>query len=388
MTIVRALGTAAAAAVLSVLSAGQAPAQSLLSTSGLGTPLEPVDARARSLGGLSVGLPDAQMSMVNPAAAMGLPAAGLSVTFQSDQVSAEAGDQAEDFSTARFPVVQVAFPIGTRFVTSLGYAGVLDQNWAVQHEDSILIAGEQVDVLDRFRSSGGVARLRGGVGYRLLPRLDVGAAVDVYTGALRDTVYRVFTGGGIQPSITGTTYEWRGLGFSAGARWRGSAFSLSAAVAAGGSLTAEAQDSGVVSKDYSLPVQVDVGGSARIAQQALVAVSARWQGWSAADEDVSASGGARDATQLTAGIEYEALRFLGRPVPLRIGARYAELPFRYEGATDFVNERAGTAGIGVVFGGGAAALDLSGERGMRGGDAALLDESFWRVSLSLTLLGR
>ncbi|WP_420127355.1 hypothetical protein [Longimicrobium sp.] len=386
MTIVRALGTAAAAAVLSVLSAGQAPAQSLLSTSGLGTPLEPVDARARALGGLAVGLPDAQMSLVNPAAAMGLPAAGLTVTFQADEVSGTAGDQAQDYTTARFPVVQAAFPIGTRFVASLGYAGVLDQNWAVEHRDSILVTGQQLDVLDRFRSSGGVARLRGGVGYRLLPRLDVGAALDVYTGALRDTVYRVFTEGGIQPSITGTTYEWRGLGLSAGARWRGSAFSLSAAVAAGGSLTAEAQDSGVVSKDYSLPVQVDVGGSARIAQQALVAVSARWQGWGAADEDVS--GGARDATQLTAGIEYEALRFLGRPVPLRIGARYAELPFRYEGATDFVNERTGTAGIGVVFGGGAASLDLSGERGMRGGGAALLDESFWRVSLSLSLLGR
>jgi hypothetical protein len=388
MTFVRALGTAAAAAVLSVLSTGQAPAQSLLSASGLGTPLEPVDARARGLGGLPLGLPDAQMSLVNPAAAMGLPAAGLSVTFQADEVSSVAGDQAQDFTTARFPVVQVAFPIGTRFVTTLGYAAVLDQNWAVEHADSIFVTGQQLSVLDRFRSSGGVARLRGGVAYRLLPRLDVGAAVDVYSGALRDTVYRVFTEGGIAPSITGSTYEWQGLGFSAGARWRGSALSVSAAIAGGGSLTAAAQDSGVVSKDYSLPVQLDVGASARIAQQALVAVSARWQGWGAADEDLAASGGARDATQVAGGIEYEALRFLGRPVPLRVGGRYARLPFRYDGAADFVDERAGTAGIGMVLGGGAASLDLSGERGWRGGDSAGLDESFWRVSLSLSLLGR
>lgn len=388
MTIVRALGAAAVAAALSVLSAGQAPAQSLLSAGGLGAPLEPVDARARALGGLSVGLPDAQMSLVNPAAAVGLPAAGLTVTFQADDVSSVAGDQADDFTTARFPVIQAAFPIGTRVVASLGYAAVLDQNWAVENEDSITISGDRLPVLDRFRSSGGVARLRGGVGYRLLPRLDVGAAVDVYSGALRDTVYRIFTGGQFAPSITGTTYEWSGVGFSAGARWRGSALSLSAAVSAGGSLTAEAQNEGVASKNYSLPVQVDAGGSARIAQQALVAVSARWQGWSAADEDLATSGGARDATQVTGGIEYEALRFLGRPVPLRVGARYAQLPFRYEGAADFVDERAGTAGIGMVFGGGAASLDLSGERGWRGGDSAGLDESFWRVSLSLSLLGR
>ncbi|HEX6373800.1 MAG TPA: hypothetical protein VF006_33035 [Longimicrobium sp.] len=384
MTIARTLGAAAAAAVLF---AGQAPAQSLLSASGLGTPLEPVDARARALGGVAVGLPDPQMSLVNPAAAVGLPAAGLTVTFQADEISSVAGDQSEDFTTARFPVVQVAFPFGQRLVATLGYAAVLDQNWAVEHEDSILITGEQVGVLDRFRSSGGVARLRGGVGYRLLPRLDVGAAVDVYTGALRDTVYRIFPSG-IAPSITGSTYEWRGVGFSAGARWRGSALSLSAAVSGGGSLTAEAQDSGVVSKDYSLPLQVDAGGSARIAQQALVVVSARWQGWSAADEDVSASGGARDATQVAGGIEYEALRFLGRPVPLRVGGRFSQLPFRFDSSADFVDERAATAGIGMIFSGGAAALDLSGERGWRGGDAAGLDESFWRVSLSLSLLGR
>ena len=58
MTITRTLGAAATAAVLSVLVAGQAPAQSLLSATGLGTPLEPVDARARGLGGLPIGVKD------------------------------------------------------------------------------------------------------------------------------------------------------------------------------------------------------------------------------------------------------------------------------------------------------------------------------------------
>jgi hypothetical protein len=385
MTIARILGAAAA---LSVLSAGAAPAQSLLSARGLGLPLEPVDARARGLGGLPLGLPDAQMSMVNPAAAVGLPVAGLTVTFQADEVASQAEGQASDFTTARFPVMQVAFPIGERVVATLGYASVLDQNWAATRDDSVEITGEQVEVLDRFRSNGGVSRLRAGAGYRLLPRLDVGVAVDVYTGALRDSVFRLFEPtSGLGSSIVGTTYDWQGLGFSAGARWRADAFSLSAAVSGGGSLTAEAQDSGVVGKDYSLPAQVDVGASARIAQQALVAVSARWAGWGAMDEDLE-SGGARDATQLTGGLEFEGLRFLGRPVPLRAGGRLTQLPFRWAEDAEFADERAFTGGIGMIFGGGAALLDLSGERGWRGGDAAGIDESFWRVSLSLSLLSR
>src|SRR5688500_9250783 len=170
MTIARILGAAAA---LSLLSAGAAPAQSLLSARGLGLPLEPVDARARGLGGLPLGLPDAQMSLVNPAAAVGLPVAGLTVTFQADEVASQAEGQTNDFTTARFPVVQVAFPIGERVVATLGYASVLDQNWAVTREDSVEITGEQVEVVDRFRSNGGVSRLRAGAGYRLLPRLDV-----------------------------------------------------------------------------------------------------------------------------------------------------------------------------------------------------------------------
>jgi hypothetical protein len=390
MTAVRFLGAAAAAVALSVLSAGDAPAQSLLSVRGLGLPLEPVDARARGMGGLPIGLPEPGMSLVSPADAVGLPAAGLSVTFQADEVSAQAGDQATDFTTARFPVIQLAFPIGERLVGTLGYAAVLDQNWAVTRDDSIDIAGTRLGVTDRFRSNGGVARLRGGVGYRALPRLDVGAAVDLYTGAVRDSVFRLFPPtSGLGSTVTGTTYEWQGLGLSAGARWRGEGFSLSAALSGGATLTAEPQDSGVVGKDYSLPLQVDAGASARIAQQALVAVSARWTGWSGLEEDLSAgSGGARDATQLAGGLEYEGLRFIGRPVPLRLGARLSQLPFRWDEGSEFVDERAVTGGLGIIFAGGGANLDLSAERGWRGGDAAGFDESFWRVSLSLSLLGR
>lgn len=73
---------------------------------------------------------------------------------------------------------------------------------------------------------------------------------------------------------------------------------------------------------------------------------------------------------------------------MRVGGRYAELPFRWSADVEFPDERAVTGGIGMLFSGGAAALELGGERGWRGGSAAGLDESFWRMSLSLSLLGR
>jgi hypothetical protein len=74
-----------------------------------------------------------------------------------------------------------------------------------------------------------------------------------------------------------------------------------------------------------------------------------------------------------------------------VGARYATLPFRWgpeSAGAAFPSEKALTAGLGARLAGGAAQVDLGGERGWRGGGDSVLDESYWRMTLSLTLLGR
>ncbi|HEX6037999.1 hypothetical protein [Longimicrobium sp.] len=382
---------AAAAVAALALAAPAARAQSVLSARGLGYPLEALDARSRGLGGITTGLGEAHLSLINPAAMVGIPAAGLSVTFEGDEVQSVSPDRDQTFSTARFPAIQAAFPVGDRLVASLGYASVLDQNWSVSRLDSLDLGGQRRQVVDLFRSSGGAARLRLGAGYRLLPRVDVGAAVDVYTGAVRDSAVRSIEG--LNASFQGTDYTWSGVGFSAGARWRGNALSVSAAVSGGGELTAEADS--VAGQGYSLPLTLDAGASGRLSQQLLAAISVRMAQWSSVDDELGGGtgsagygAGARDALQVAGGIEYEGLRLLGRPLPVRLGGRYAELPFRWSADAEFPDERAVTGGLGILFGGGAAALELSGERGWRGGDASVFDESYWRASLSLSLLGR
>ena len=78
----------------------------------------------------------------------------------------------------------------------------------------------------------------------------------------------------------------------------------------------------------------------------------------------------------------------GGALPLRIGGRYEQLPFRWTSTAEFPNERAVTAGLGFGFNGGAALIDASAERGWRGGTAAGVDEPYWRFSFSLSILGR
>jgi hypothetical protein len=379
MSHARFLGAAALAAALSL--PAPAAAQSLLAARGLGYLLEATDARGRGLGGAAVGLPDAALSLVSPAELAGLPAAGIAVTLHGDRVDPDVA-LADAFETSRFPAVQVAFPVRDRLVVSVGYASVLDQNWSTSRFDSVDVAGGRTLVTDRFSSSGGVARFRPGVAYRLGGRLDLGVALDVYTGVLRDSTVRVIEN--LATTGSGGDYAWRGTGFGAGLRWRGEALTVSTAVSGGSRLRAVPRDSGAVEGSYALPLRVDAGASARIAQTALLVASGRWTGWSATGDDLG-SGSARDALQGTGGVELEGLRLLGRPLPLRLGARLTQLPFTWEGA-EYVDERALTAGAGIRFAGGAALLDLAGERGTRVGGG--LDESFWRVSLSLQLLGR
>jgi len=387
------------AALAAALAAAPSHAQSVLASRGLGYPIEPLDARARGLGGVTVGLPEPSFSMINPAAPVGLPAPGFVVTFQPDQYDATAGAASASGTTSRFPLLQAAFPVGGRFTGSIGYGAFLDQHWQVEQADSLDLSGGRVPVTDRFVSTGAVARLRVGAGYRATDRLALGIAADVLTGAVRDSSIRVLSEDFIQ-STSGVTYRYSGIGVSAGARWTPSdALTLAAAVTGGGEITARETDENNADDDddvreeksYARPIEADVGASARIAQNAVVAASARWTGWSAVDDELTAeSGGARDALSASLGVEYEGVRLLGRPLPLRLGARYTQLPFRWglEGDTEFPEERALSAGAGLRLAGGLARLDAAAERGQRGGGSAGFEEPFWRFSFSLSVLGR
>jgi hypothetical protein len=310
------------------------------------------------------------------------------VVLQSDAFDATAGDIHDTGTTARFPLLLGVFPVSPRLAVQVGYGSYLDQHWQVQQADSIDLSTGRVPVTDRFVSSGGIARLQAALAYRVAEKLSLGISGEMLTGAAHDTTVREI--GGLVPAVTGVTYTYSGLGGGLGARWQPSTvFSASAAVHAGGRIRAESDSTGVERKDYTNPVRVDAGASAKLTGQALVVASASWQGWSSLNDELASSGGARDAASATAGVEYNGFSLLGKPVPLRLGARYAQLPFRWSGAdTDFPSERAVTAGLGLRLGGPAATLAAAAERGWRGGSSAGIDEPYWRFTFSLQVLGR
>lgn len=379
----------AAGAALLALAAAPAAAQSVFASRGLGYPLEALDARSRALGGVTTGLAEPTPSLVNPASVAGLQAYAFVVALQPDRFDATiGGSQESKGSTVRFPMLTAALPVTSKLTLQVGYGAYLDQNWQVVQSDSIDLSTGRVGVEDRFASAGGVSRFQAGAGYQLTDRLALGVSVDAFTGAAHDTAVRTISG--FLPATSEVTYRYSGLGLGLGARYQPTdRTSVSAAVHGGGRIRAESDSVSAQAKEYTNPLAVDAGASARLGSTMTVVASGRWAGWSSVDDELAAgSGGARDAMGVSAGLEYVGFSFFRKPLPLRLGGRYAQLPFRWQGAAEFPNERAVTGGLGLSFSGGAALIDASAERGWRGGASAGVDEPYWRFSFSLRILGR
>ena len=367
-----------------------AAGQSFLARQGLGYTVEPLDARARALGGVGLGLSGVNLSLTNPAGIAGVPAAAFLVGFQFDRTETDAGAGTAAGRLPRFPVIHAALPLGQRWAISVGYGGFLDQSWASEVQDTLPgLRGEPTLVRDRFASRGGVARLRVGGARTFGERFALGLAADVFTGVVRDSLFREFpdtaTGLFLGPALSLSERSYGGVGFAAGARWTPSeALNVAASVSGGGRLRAEGPEG---ERSYSLPFSGAVGASGRVARRTLVAASGSWTGWAAAENDVAQAEGVRDVWALSAGVEQELAGRLERAYPLRLGVRYAMLPFAL-GNGAFPTERALTGGLGARLAGGAALLDFGGERGQRDAGGSAFQENFWRFSASLTVLGR
>jgi hypothetical protein len=148
-------------------------------------------------------------------------------------------------------------------------------------------------------------------------------------------------------------------------------------------LEADQQETGT-SQEFQMPIEVAFGGSARISRELLLAASGGWIQWSRAKADFNTVGVA-SVSWAGGGVEWSRLMLGSASVPLRLGYRFADLPFFPRGRQQ-ARETAFTFGLGLSTAGGRAVLDLSGEVGSRG-DAAEsgFEESFTRVALTISI---
>lgn len=369
-----------------------AGAQSLFSTRGLGVPVEPVDARARALGGIGVGMLGWTGSMVNPAEAAGVGRRGVSAAFQPSRRSVEFEGQSDVLGGTRFPLVRAVMPLSSLGL-AVGYGGFLDQSWAVSLEGTETIGGQPLRTVDLVESSGGVAQARLDLAYLVTPSLGVGVGAGLYTGRLERAVSRTFPDTAlIEGFRTEAAWNYSGPLLAAGAWWEPVPIvRVAASVTWSGDLRGDAEQDAGRDLRVELPLQFAAGASGQLAPGLLAVAGARWAGWGSAAAGFEDPTIAADTWEVGGGLEWSGSSARGRPLPLRLGARYAKLPFRLQGATP--SEWAAALGAGWVLArdeaGPRTVVDAALERGGRGDAGATgLTESFWRFTLSMSLFGQ
>jgi hypothetical protein len=383
----------AATALLLAVSAAPLPAQSLFATRGLGIPVTPVDARAAALGGIGVGLLGFHTSLVNPAEMAGLTRRGVSAALQPVSTSSEVDGVEDGTSGTRFPMMTILYPLSPRLILAAGYGGYLDQSWGVVSTSTVDLNGQTVDVTDVLRSTGGITQLRVSASWELSPTFAVGVAGGLLTGHVDRTAIRSFEDSAQVITDFQQRLRWR---FSApigvvGARWdAASGLRIGASALVGGDLSARSDDSGAEDRSYGSPLEVNGGVSARLTPLLMATLGGTWSRAPAASAETVSN----ETLRVGGGVEYQGVRSGIRTYPVRLGARWAQLPYHLEGEEQ-ATEWGTSLGLGFRLGDPmdpAAVADIGVERatrsGLGGGAVDDVQERLWRFTFSLSIFAR
>jgi hypothetical protein len=388
-------------AVLTLLGASAAPlaAQSLFNSAGLGLPIEPLDARARSLGNVGIGLWGSALLPSDPGAAATFFAPTAVIVGQPSWVDySRVGSDAETgtFQGNRFPLIGIGYPFASGVFT-MSFGAFLDQRFGGRRDVAFdLIDGTGI-ATDVFEQNGSVSNVTMGYSRLLMGDLGVGFTVGRYAGSVRRQLVRDFSSGGAANGIAGTLGSYR-----TGGRWSysgnsvtgGFAADLSSIARVSGSVTwssgldaTASQDTDGGDRSFDLPLQLRLGGSAVLAPGLMVTASIVHADWSGIAADLTTTTAVGGTSAYGFGLELSRARLLGKQAPLRFGYRKTDLPFSLGSTTASESVLAGGFGLvlnetnGFIL----AGLDLALERGER--KDSILNEKFWRASISLRVSG-
>jgi hypothetical protein len=354
---------------------------------GLGLPARQMSVRAMATGGGFAFFDPA--SSLNPASLIEQTAMSASFTGLQNFRNSSIGDQTESGRNTRFPQVMIGGPL-RRIPLSLGvsFATYMDRDFAVASADTVGLRGVPVPVSDTLTSLGGISDLRIAAAYRA-SGWTFGAGFHVITGSSRNEVRRTFEDSSYTGLRERAEISYSGLGFSAGlARPVGQRLTFAALFRMDGEAALE-RDS-TPAGDIDLPIAV--GGGVRWRPSARIDMGGHvlTRRWGTADDDIRALGGtgARNTVEISAGAEL--IRSARRPQqrPIRLGARYATLPFPVENGAQ-AREFGLALGTGVRFaqdrnGLDHAGIDLSLERVWRSA-AGGHSEGAWLIGIGVVV---
>ena len=375
-------------ALLVLAIVGAAPAAhaqgSIFGVRSLGIPGRGASAYAWALGG-STALFDYE-SRDNPASIASTRT--LSVGFQliPERRTVETPAGSDKIKTTQFPLFSVAGPLrGSRLGLGLSFSNYASRDFQIVATHSEIIRGVPVDVTDTLTSRGGLNDIALAASYGLSPSLDVGVAVHVITGVNRLNQTRVFSDTSYLAANQSAELSYAGYGLGIGAVFRVAPTLRLATVLRSDSKVDVNRDS---SRSGSVDLPYTVGAALQFSASRGLNLTGQmmYRSWSSANDGLVAQGGpgAKSTIELNAGAEWVADPKRPWRRPLRIGIRYAQLPFLLEGVSDQPRETGISIGTGVRFAGQRGGLDVALERTWRSAGSNYKERA-WLLVIGLSV---
>ena len=294
---------------------------------GLGLPGRGASVRALGMGGAFT-LFDPESSR-NPAALANLRALATGFTVLQEWRSPTNPAGGASLKDSRFPLVRVAGPIKGIGAWLGGSASLYtDQDFRIASVDTLMLRGEPVGVADTSTSFGGLSDLQLAGAIRLSDNWSVGIGLHVITGGSRFETRRTFADTAFAAFSQRAEVSRTGLGFSAGILGQVTP-ALVIAMSARTDTKADTERDSTELGTVDLPHRLSAGIRWQARRTLALAGHVSYQTWSAANSDLLARGGLGAMNTWEVAVGGELVGDPERPYrrPLRVGLRYAQLPF-------------------------------------------------------------
>ena len=342
----RGMGLALLGAVL--LIPGVLAGQSLLGTRGLGLPLEPMDARARALGSVGVGLLGGNLNPMELASATGLLIPTVNFTLQPHWGGGCRDGESLDSQGMRFPLLGLAYPVGgLNGMVTLTFGAFMDQRWTVQEKGTEVLAGVPTPVTNTFKSDGGIAAFRLGWAQRVGRSLSVSVNAGFHTGSITRTYIRTFDSlAAVTPEMVAFTdggkWQYGGPTAGIGAVWDPFEFlRLGGSITWSGELDAKpSEETKGEAASYAIPTVFRMGASGVLTPRLSLNLGMSFADWTSSENGLRPETVAGGVWSFGGGLEWQGSG---------IGSRTEEGPTR-SGAQEEVERAEGGLGRHIVGG--------------------------------------
>jgi hypothetical protein len=293
---------------------------------GLGFPGRGLAVRASGSSG-AFGLFDPESSL-NPAALGAVPTLTSVFTLTQGFRHTENPAGTASLRDTRFPLLSVAGPVRSAAAFGISYSNYTSRDFTVVTQDTLDLRGAPVGVTDSFSSRGGLNDLRLAGAYRVHDRWTFGAGFHIITGSNRLESGRVFSDPSFLASVQRSEISYAGVGLSAGViRQLGARLAIAALLRTDGHVNVDRDSARVGTVDlpytFGLGIRLQPVGQLELGVQSIVRT------WSGANSDLLQQGGtgAENTFEVAAGVQYTSDPKRPYRRPIRLGVRYATLPF-------------------------------------------------------------